>query len=70
VDDDQCLTEAAVRRSRFNKPLIYEPHDLEHNALMDWQPVQLLYHWCDVVTPTGARDQAGGSVLHRLQASN
>jgi len=41
----------------------------EHNALTDWQPVKLPQHRCDAVTPTGACDQAGGSVLHRLQAS-
>ena len=58
-----------VRGSRSNKRLMYEPRDLEYNALTDWQPVQLPCHWCDVVTPTGACDQAGGSVLHRLQAS-
>jgi len=27
--------------SRSNKRLMYEPRDLEHNALTDWQPVQL-----------------------------
>jgi len=30
-----------VRGSRSNKRLMYEPRDLEHNALTDWQPVQL-----------------------------
>ena len=30
-----------VRGSRSNKQLMYEPGDLEHNALTDWQPVQL-----------------------------
>ena len=30
-----------VHGSRYNKRLMYEPRDLEHNALMDWQPVQL-----------------------------
>jgi len=49
--------------------LIHQPRNLEQHALTDWQPMQLPQHWCDVVTPTGACDQAGGSVLHRLQAS-
>ena len=71
-----------VRGSRSNKGLMYEPRDLEHNAMVDglgsgnqcscrndnvtcceWQIQDT------VVTPTGACDQAGGSVLHRLQAS-
>jgi len=30
-----------VRGSQSNKQLMYEPRDLEHNALTDWQPVQL-----------------------------
>ena len=30
-----------VRGSRSNETLVYEPRDLEHNALTDWQPVQL-----------------------------
>ena len=30
-----------VRGSRSNKRLMYEPRDLELNALTDWQPVQL-----------------------------
>ena len=30
-----------VRGSRSNKRLMYEPRDLEHDALTDWQPVQL-----------------------------
>jgi len=30
-----------IRDSRSNKRLMYEPRDLEHNALTDWQPVQL-----------------------------
>ena len=30
-----------VRGSRSNERLMYEPRDLEHNALTDWQPVQL-----------------------------
>jgi len=30
-----------VRGSQSNKRLMYEPRDLEHNALTDWQPVQL-----------------------------
>jgi len=30
-----------VRGSRSER-LMYEPRDLEHNALTDWQPVQLL----------------------------
>ena len=30
-----------VRGSQTNKRLMYEPRDLEHNALTDWQPVQL-----------------------------
>jgi len=27
--------------SQSTKRLMYEPRDLEHNALTDWQPVQL-----------------------------
>ena len=30
-----------VRGSQSTKRLMYEPHDLEQNALTDWQPVQL-----------------------------
>jgi len=30
-----------VRGSQTDKRLMYEPRDLEHNALTDWQPVQL-----------------------------
>ena len=30
-----------VRGSRGNKRLMYEPRDLEHDALTNWQPVQL-----------------------------
>jgi len=30
-----------VRGSRSNERLTYELRDLEHNALTDWQPVQL-----------------------------
>jgi len=30
-----------VRGSRSNERLMYEPHDLEHNTLTDWQTVQL-----------------------------
>jgi len=30
-----------VRGSQSTKRLMYEPRDLEHNALTDWQPVQL-----------------------------
>jgi len=30
-----------VRGSQSNKRLMYEPRDLEHNTLTDWQPVQL-----------------------------
>jgi len=30
-----------VRGSRSNKRLMYEPRDLEHNALTNWQSVQL-----------------------------
>ena len=30
-----------VRESRSNERLMYKPRDLEHNALTDWQPVQL-----------------------------
>ena len=30
-----------VRGSRSNKRLMHEHRDLEHNALTDWQPVQL-----------------------------
>ena len=30
-----------VRGSQSDKRLMYEPRDLEHNALTDWQPVQL-----------------------------
>jgi len=30
-----------IRDSRSNKRLMYEPRDLEHDALTDWQPVQL-----------------------------
>ena len=33
--------QSGVRGSRSNKRLMYEPRDLEHNALTDWQPVQL-----------------------------
>jgi len=29
-----------VRGSQYDKRLVYEPRDLEHNALTDWQPVQ------------------------------
>ena len=30
-----------VRGSQSDKRLMHEPCDLEHNALTDWQPVQL-----------------------------
>ena len=30
-----------VRGSQSTKRLMYEPRDLEHDALTDWQPVQL-----------------------------
>ena len=30
-----------VRGSQSDKRLMYEPRDLEHDALTDWQPVQL-----------------------------
>jgi len=30
-----------TRGSQTDKRLMYEPRDLEHDALMDWQPVQL-----------------------------
>jgi len=30
-----------VRGSQSDKQLMYEPSDLEHGALTDWQPVQL-----------------------------
>jgi len=30
-----------VRGNRSNERLVYEPRDLEHNALTNWQPVQL-----------------------------
>jgi len=30
-----------VRGSQSDKRLMHEPRDLEHNALTDWQPVQL-----------------------------
>ena len=39
-----------VRGSQSTKRLMYESRDLEHNALTDWQPVQLPQHRCDVVT--------------------
>jgi len=54
-----------VRGSQSTKRLMYESRDLEHNALTDWQLVQLPQHWCDVVTPTGActyRDWTSPSV--------
>jgi len=50
-----------VRRSRSSKRLIYQRRNLEQHALTDWQPMQLPQHWCDVVTPTGACDQAGAA---------
>ena len=31
-----------VRGSQSNKRLMYEPRDLEHDALTDWQPVLTL----------------------------
>ena len=30
-----------VRGSQTDKRLMYEPRDLEHDVLTDWQPVQL-----------------------------
>ena len=33
--------EVGLRGNRSNERLMYEPRDLEHNALTDWQPVQL-----------------------------
>ena len=42
VGDDQRPTVVCeVRGSQTDKRLMYEPRDLEHNALTDWQPVQL-----------------------------
>ena len=45
MGDGQCPTEGDSRlrgtRDRSNERLMYEPRDLEHNALTDWQPVQL-----------------------------
>ena len=45
MGDDQCPTKATVvyevRGSQSTKRLMYEPRDLEHDALTDWQPVQL-----------------------------
>ena len=72
MGNDQRPTEDNSRRPGTQKQLQRatdaEPRDLEHDSLMDRQPVQLLQHWCDVVTTTGACDQADGSVLHRLEA--
>ena len=45
MGDSQRPTEGDSRlrgtREQSNKRLMYEPSDLEHNALTDWQPVQL-----------------------------
>ena len=49
---------------------MHEPRDLKRDSLTNWQPVQLPQHWCDVVMTTGARDQASGSILHRLVVSD
>ena len=57
-----------IRGSSTSKRLMHEPRSLKRDSLTNWQPVQLPQHWCDVVTTTGACDQASGSVLHRLKA--
>jgi len=54
--------------SSTSERLMHEPGDLKRDSLTNWQPVQLPQHWCDVVTTTGACDQASGSVLYRLEA--
>ena len=53
-----------IRCSSTSERLMHKPRDLERDSLMNWQPVQLPQHWCDVI----AWDQASGSVLHRLKA--
>jgi len=57
-----------IRGSSTSKRLMHEPRDLKRNSLTNWHPMQLPQHWCDVVTTTGAFDQASGSVLHGLKA--
>ena len=57
-----------IRGSSTSERLMHEPRDLKRDSLTNWQPVQLPQHWCDVVTTTSARDQASGSILHRLEA--
>jgi len=41
VSDDQRPTEGDSRLRGTRERLMYEPRDLEHTALTDWQPVQL-----------------------------
>jgi len=37
----KAIVVCEVRGSQSTKRLLYESRDLEHNALTDWQPVQL-----------------------------
>ena len=57
-----------IRGNSTSERLTHEPRDLERESLTNWQLVQLPQQWYDVVTTTGACDQASGSVLHRLKA--
>jgi len=48
--------------------LVDQSRDLENDLLENWQPVQLLQHRCDVVTPPSTNDQARSCVVDRLHA--
>jgi len=41
TEGDSRLVVYEVCGSQSDKRLMHEPRDLEHNALTDWQPVQL-----------------------------
>jgi len=41
TEGDSRLRGSLLRGSQSDKRLMHEPRDLEHNALTDWQPVQL-----------------------------
>jgi len=46
-----------------------QPHDVEDDSMMDWEPVQLPQQWYGVVMPLGACHEVHCSSLHRLQAA-
>ena len=49
-----------VRGSQSTKRLMYEPRGLEHNALADWQPVQMSWSRCRHGDAVGAEDLLAG----------